>query len=195
MASENTNEKWIALSSVVIALIALIFSIWEGRSNKQHQKLLVKPNVTISFNMDDEEKEIGWYLKNSGVGAGKIRSFNATVSKEIIKSFGKKEFKEKQDNRVIKDQQISSLTELLKIFNIIGLEERAGELEGTWIGSGETIPLLILKKGLVNGSDNLLIAIDKNLKFKTCYCSLYEDCWLFEKFHIDPKQCKSKAQS
>jgi hypothetical protein len=70
-------ELWMAIVSVFIASCALGVTIWQGRQNHMHNKMSVRPKLTIMENYKDSgtERVIFLELINSGLGPAIIKNF------------------------------------------------------------------------------------------------------------------------
>jgi hypothetical protein len=158
-------EKWISLSSVVIALSALGFAISEGRSNQSFQKLSVQPSVTIFFNWD--EKNAGWYITNRGLGPA------------IVKSF-----------RGISDgAEIQHPLNIAKYYELENVYLWTTPSPGTWFEAGQRDPLLTFARN-TESAEKLISGLREKIRFEMCYCSIYKECWLFtENTYAEPEHC------
>ncbi len=75
-------EKWTAISTVVMALCALITSIWQGYSFQQHNKLSLRPYLEFEANMDPAaEGRTAFVLlvNNNGLGPAEVTDVNFEV--------------------------------------------------------------------------------------------------------------------
>jgi hypothetical protein len=72
---------FIAVCSVLIALSSLTLSIKEARASRQHDRLSVRPRLSISF--DYNRKGTGWTLMNDGIGPARIRGFKIFVDEGL----------------------------------------------------------------------------------------------------------------
>lgn len=68
-------ESLTGISSVVIALCALVFTIWAGWLTHKHNKLSVKPHLTTCVNRRTELHQYGIEIVNNGLGPAVIDSF------------------------------------------------------------------------------------------------------------------------
>ncbi|MDO6747204.1 hypothetical protein [Gilvimarinus sp. 1_MG-2023] len=66
----------IGISSIVVALLALFFTVFESRANKKERVLSVQPGVGLSIDSSDihEKLRVSWELFNSGIGPCIIES-------------------------------------------------------------------------------------------------------------------------
>jgi hypothetical protein len=67
-----TNSEHIALASVSIAVIALVFSIWQGYLMRKHNRLSVVPLLHFDCGIADDVFFLK--LKNAGVGPAVVKS-------------------------------------------------------------------------------------------------------------------------
>jgi hypothetical protein len=70
----------IAISSVIIALLALVTTIWQGLITRKHNCLSVKPIGDILANNFEDKIEV--ILENKGTGPLILKSFRAIVGYE-----------------------------------------------------------------------------------------------------------------
>lgn len=76
------------ISSVVIALSALGFSIFQGKQAQKHSKLSVRPHLTTRTHSDAEK---GFYvveLINNGIGPAIIEEFTVKVDGKLVSGDG-----------------------------------------------------------------------------------------------------------
>jgi hypothetical protein len=151
-------ERWIALSSMIIALSALELSILEFRAARWQARASVQPHFGISFYWDDTGA--GWRDFNNGLGAARIRGFRLLVDgipqpaddtyKIIARALG----------LGIKGATISAWVNIRV---------------GTLIKADSSEELFWLKSGPGMGK---LFSSWKRISFETCYCSIYDECWI-----------------
>ncbi|WP_319405703.1 hypothetical protein [uncultured Desulfosarcina sp.] len=81
-------EIIVGISSVVIALCALIFSFWQGVQSRRHNRISFRPHLT-SWTHDRHTQ--GFYaveLLNNGLGPALINRFTIKVDDKIISGEG-----------------------------------------------------------------------------------------------------------
>ncbi|PKG73178.1 hypothetical protein CXF86_18915 [Shewanella sp. GutCb] len=76
-----TPEIIIAISSVFIALCALVTTLWLGLITRKHNKLSVKPMLSLVVLVSRASEKIGLKLTNDGFGP-------AIITKGVIKKNG-----------------------------------------------------------------------------------------------------------
>ena len=72
-------EIIIAIASSVIAICALIYSIWQGKQLQKHNKLSFKPHIDNWGYTDSQKGVYTIDLINNGLGPAVIKEF--TISK------------------------------------------------------------------------------------------------------------------
>jgi hypothetical protein len=158
--SETVNERkkfkwstdnWISLSAVFIALCALFLSIYEGCSNRKHNRLSVKPLILLDSGLD--ETGSGFRIRNSGLGPALIKWFSVEIDEKTIPHW--KAFMEElglPSSGFYSYMNPSNKTVFLP-----------GQKEFLFWATGE--------------KDKALRKIKRRITMKVCYCSLYEECW------------------
>jgi hypothetical protein len=76
------------ISTTVIALCALVFSIWHGWQIRRHNKLSVRPNLTTWTNIYTGNGYYKLELVNNGIGPALIESFLIKVDDKLISGQG-----------------------------------------------------------------------------------------------------------
>ena len=74
---ELSAETYIAFSSAVVAVCALVVTIWQGRQNFRHNMLSVKPflGALEHYEHDGKHGQLTFELINGGVGPAIIKNF------------------------------------------------------------------------------------------------------------------------
>ena len=83
--------KWeiiVGVSSVVIALCALIFTIRQSKETQKHNKLSFKPHLTTWSHTDVDKDVYIVELINNGLGPALIENFIVKIDGEIIPGKG-----------------------------------------------------------------------------------------------------------
>jgi hypothetical protein len=83
--NENTI---ISISAVVIAISALIVSVWQGLTHRKHNRLAVKPILAFEY-WDVSDRPLSIVLHNRGVGPAIIKKafFVIDGKKQVLTSF------------------------------------------------------------------------------------------------------------
>ncbi len=74
----------IGISSVVIAICAIVVSIWHGVQTRKHNKLSCKPHLTTWTHSDKGKAYYSVELINNGLGPALIEKFTVKVDGEVI---------------------------------------------------------------------------------------------------------------
>ena len=77
-----SRENSLSLAAVFIAGCALFLSVCENRSNRQHMRLSVRPELRIST--FDTAKGAGWRMTNVGLGPARVRWFQVYVDDKAV---------------------------------------------------------------------------------------------------------------
>ena len=74
----------IGISSVIIAVCALLLSVWQGYLARRHNRLSVLPHLVSEKLAKSQEGFFSFVLVNNGLGPAVIRSFKVSVDGSII---------------------------------------------------------------------------------------------------------------
>ena len=83
-------EETVAISSAVIALCALIFSFWQAKITRDHNKISVKPHLTTWNTIGHENGSYAVHVLNNGIGPALIKKFEIRVDDKVISGEGTK---------------------------------------------------------------------------------------------------------
>src|SRR3990167_560763 len=76
------------ISTIVIAVCALAFSIWQGMQTRKHNKLSVRPHLTAWVKRDAVKRFYSIELINNGIGPALIEEFLIKVDDKVIAGKG-----------------------------------------------------------------------------------------------------------
>ncbi|WP_324779579.1 hypothetical protein [Thiobacillus sedimenti] len=88
---EKRNMEWqtiTGISSVVIALCALVFSFWQGAQTKKHNRLSVRPHLTTWTHSNSDKGFYAVELVNNGIGPAIIEDFVLKIDGKQISGNG-----------------------------------------------------------------------------------------------------------
>lgn len=79
------------ISALVVAIIALGFSIWQGNRQIEHNHVSVEPRFTSYFSNNGKEDQWGIYIFNNGMGTGFVKKLTVLVDGKDVPDheFGK----------------------------------------------------------------------------------------------------------
>lgn len=82
---------WISITgicSVVIALCALGYTIWQGKQAQKHNKLSFRPHLTTWSHRDSSKGSYAVEIINNGLGPALIESFTIKIDNKVIAGTG-----------------------------------------------------------------------------------------------------------
>jgi hypothetical protein len=143
-------------AGVVVSLLALAVAVYSAYATRKHNRLSVRPHISLSFNAND--KGAGWVRTISGAGPAIINTFEVTVDGKPVQTWD----------------------EVLIAFNI-NPHDTNGKVAiptpGTYLlPSSEATKALLW----VESPPAARAAIVKNadrVQIKLAFCSLYDECW------------------
>ena len=83
-----TIEVIIAISSMFIALCALIFSFWQVKITRDHNKITVKPHLTTWSTIGHENGNYAVHVLNNGIGPALIKKYEIRVDDKVMSGEG-----------------------------------------------------------------------------------------------------------
>jgi hypothetical protein len=150
-------ERWIAVVATTIALCSLSVNGFQSCSARSQQRLLAQPHFQISFFWDDTGA--GWLSSNTGSGSARIRGFKTLL-----------------DGKSLPYDQM-----YLVIADALGLGIKGASVDFRNMRAGILIKpdfsdhLFWAHTGV---AEEKLLTSWKRISFETCYCSIYDECWL-----------------
>ena len=83
-----TPEVIAASATAVIALCALIFSLWQAKTVRDHNKISVKPHLTTWTSKSFEARKFSIHVLNNGIGPALIKKYEIRVDNKPIAGEG-----------------------------------------------------------------------------------------------------------
>lgn len=83
-----TWEVITGISSSVIALCALGYTVWQGKQARRHNKLSFRPHLTSWSHRNSDKGVYAIELMNNGLGPALIESFKVKVDGKVISGEG-----------------------------------------------------------------------------------------------------------
>ena len=62
----NSSDRILSISAIIIAVVSILVSVWEGTETRKHNRLSVQSKLEISFKAN--VNNFGYSLVNSGLG-------------------------------------------------------------------------------------------------------------------------------
>jgi hypothetical protein len=160
VAKKRDASYWVDVSAVAIALCAFVFTVMESKRNRDFHRRQSFPQMIATFYYTDEKA--GFALASQGLGPANLKWFQVSVNGEPVSHWG-------------------------EMFEKLGIEH------------GNRYHFLIPRIGWrSNKSLSWIVSInseDPNYKlFKErvsavelsgCYCSVYDECWIFRSGSTD----------
>jgi hypothetical protein len=162
LAHPSNRNLCVSVCSILIALFALKVSTNQAEATRQHDRLMVRPRLMVTFGSN--EKGTGWTLINEGIGPARIRGFRVYVN-------GVPQPPTEYFPSVFESLHLPEPIEKGSIYANIYTGEYIPAGSGDWYRR----PLLILAAGK---SAEALYAIRHKIVWEICYCSIYDECWL-----------------
>jgi hypothetical protein len=150
------------ISSVIIACAALYLSYDQARLTREHNRLSVRPHITISAIYRHDIPAAGIRMSNTGVGPAEIRKFAVYV----------------------RGQQMMSWNEALNAIGVaqgliyfqVPLPTSLKRVSTSDPNAIEGEDILLLIKGDAQRVKQFSARF-KEMEIQCIYCSLYKDCW------------------
>ncbi len=168
LRSRITLETWLAICATFIAILGLALSIWSAAQQRKHDRLSVKPILSIYFT--SSEVGYGWWLSNEGVGPARVAWFEVQVDGKVMNNW---------------DDLLGALGASPETNYVFGIPSRAHYLPSAKINLFSTKDDKVAKL-LRNGRSRV--------DLRACFCSLYEECWVVGyKSAIVARQCQDDS--
>lgn len=162
-------DRIVSGSAMFVALSSLAIALYEVRMMREHDRLSVWPYVTL-FNSDSG----GVYtfnVQNVGIGPALIRSFEVSVDGKPRRNWGE-----------VVDQLGVDISGTPSAYSSFG--------KGTVLLPGAKTRVLEL--GPAGASQAFHRAVQHRMDVRTCYCSLYEQCWVMShETAAEPQQVRA----
>ncbi|EFP95655.1 hypothetical protein [Vibrio caribbeanicus] len=81
-------EVIISVTSSLIALCALCFTVWQGLLTRKHNRISYKPHLTVWSHNELQEGVFALDVINNGLGPAVIKKFDISVDGEVIEDKG-----------------------------------------------------------------------------------------------------------
>lgn len=166
MSSEHNKfglRQWAETATIFIAVLALVVSVWSAYETRKHNRLSVKPSISISGVFTDDQDESGILVSNNGSGPAFLQKFDVYIeSKKMPNSSPVKLGRAIQETLGISD-----------IYLYVGVPS-----PGAVFKEGTTHKILGTSEKLSNLSTDQLSRLSKaipKIEFVVGFSSLYEE--------------------
>ncbi|MCI0513547.1 hypothetical protein L0128_10070 [candidate division KSB1 bacterium] len=158
MSPNNSVDKILSISAIVIALTSVCISIWSGMETRKHNRLSVKPQLEIC--LSTTKTDFGYVVVNNGLGPAILTARKILIDGAEMQENGFTGF----DNFLLK-LDLHQNRNLSIGTTSPGKILRAGESENI-------IKLEILQSDVL---EQLLPTIYKRVKIEISYVSMYHE--------------------
>jgi hypothetical protein len=150
------NPTW---ASFVVALSALLFSTYQGCKVREHDRLLVRPRMSISFEAGDNGA--GWETMNAGLGPAIVNGFRVAVD----------------------GKSVSTWEDFGGSLGLTGTGEMSIPHIGATVRSGDERKLFWVTD--LQQASNLVKSFER-VNMELDYCSVYDECWAVSTRQVEP---------
>ena len=166
---DGSGEKWsiintrVAIVAVVLVACSTGASWYFGQKSEQHDRLSVRPDLTMSFDYD--ETGAGFHMSNKGLGPAVIGSFQLLVDQKIQRTW----------------------EEAVKALGLSGnfqWHKRVPYPSTMWSTAETDEKLYWVSQG---PDSELLKANMDRVQMVVCYCSVSNECWSRTRLAVPPK--------
>ncbi|OUR82696.1 hypothetical protein A9Q75_05245 [Colwellia psychrerythraea] len=149
-------SDYIALASMLVAIVALVATLYQSHLSKEHNKLSVVPHLIVHRYTVDESCK--FTLENNGLGPAIIKEFKLVASGKEISGFIETAY----------DEALNTLG-----LNVAHSFYHPSKLEH--ISPAKKVDLYELLNENKEDLATEVAVISENLKFKIVYTSIYRD--------------------
>lgn len=165
-------DRVLSGAAMFVALSSLAIAVYEASMTRQHDKISVWPYVS-AFN-SDSGGVYTYNVRNVGLGPALVRSFQVSVDGKRRANWG-------------------------EVVDALGLDPRGTPNAYTSFGRGTVLlpaaRVAILQVGPGPAAAPFHKAFGQHVRVRVCYCSLYDDCWVFDDARQQEPQSVSDCPS
>lgn len=159
-------DRVLSGAAMLVAICSLAIAVYEARMTREHDKLSVWPYVTASNSYSG--RDYTFTVTNVGLGPARIRSFQVLVDGTPQKSWG-----------AVARRFVAKPDSMQSVYSSFG--------RGSVLLPGAKSTLFAISPGLA-AREFAQHASTPQMNVRICYCSLYDECWVFDDSHNeDPK--------
>ena len=156
-------STWVGIVAAFIAACSAGVAVYFGQQTQQHNRLSVRPDLTMSFDYDDTGA--GFHMSNKGLGPAVIGSFQIFVDNKVQRTW----------EQAVKSLGLSGNFHLNKKIPYPSTMWSTAETDEKlyWVSTGPDAELLKANKDRV--------------QMVVCYCSVSNECWSRTRLAVPPK--------
>lgn len=157
-------DRWIAIATSIAAFAALAFVMWDSSPERKYRKLAIPPKVVVSYLFN--ETGSGFVMTNASSGPAVIYWTTVTIDGRVMPTW-------------IDVSAALGSTTMLEFSSIIPADMLKPETQQQifWV-AGDAL-------------DTAWQGKDSRVEIETCYCSIFEECWVTTRLKPNPQPINS----
>ncbi|WBV21142.1 hypothetical protein [Pantoea piersonii] len=84
----QNRDLILSVAGIFIAVISLVFSIWQGHEQIRHNHISVEPRINSYFSNDGRTNKWGVYIVNNGMGTAFVKDIFVRVNGRSVDAIG-----------------------------------------------------------------------------------------------------------
>lgn len=157
-------DRWIVILASIAAFTALALVMWDSSPERKYRKLAIPPKVVVSYLLN--ESGSGFVMTNASSGPAVLYWTTVTVDGRVMPTWS--------------DVSIALGSKTTLEFSSIipaDMLKPESQLQIFWV-DGDAL-------------DNAWQGKDSRVEIETCYCSIFEECWVTTRLKPDPQPINS----
>ena len=182
-------DKAVAFSALFVSLCSLAIALHHGRTMQRLVEANSRPFIQITsksgqqVSAGDSERALVVTVSNPGAGAARIERFTMLVDDKGIDSF---------PHALLQLAGVSAAPGAAAETSVLGPMTYA-DIAPSYLKPGSEEVVLRWPRTAGNAAvwDRVIAAGPQRVKYETCYCSIFEECWIENSHTFRPKPAKS----
>ncbi len=150
-------QRVLSGSAALVAISALAVSVYQAKITREQQKMSAWPYVSAGHGGPVDGRPYSFHVYNQGVGPALVRSVRVYVDGRPQRTWG----------AVVRTMGTPAETTLVY----------SSFHRGSVVLPGADREVLIIKGAQARP---FWIAAQTRFRYRVCYCSLYDDCWVYD---------------
>lgn len=88
MLSLKRLDRYLSVTALLVAIVALFVSWWQLTVTKEHNRLSVRPKIVVTPYLEGDGGRNGVYVSNPGLGPAIIKSMKVTIGQSTFEGVG-----------------------------------------------------------------------------------------------------------
>ncbi|MBB4820921.1 hypothetical protein HNP29_004316 [Pseudomonas alcaligenes] len=158
-------EVWTSIASTFIAVLALLYTLWQGWKTQKHNVLMVHPHLDHQHNENNKENYYAFEIRNSGVGPAIVKDAQLYVDDKPI---------DRADDQV--------LGAIKALFPILKDDDFGHETVGwnSYITVGQVVPLMTIAVPKGQRASEIREIVEARFYITGKYESIYGESFDFD---------------